>query len=247
MFQAIANAETIQETLEPVSVFVDECKIHLNEDGLAIRAVDPVNVGMVDLELAASAFESYEADGGLPGVNLSRLEDVAGMMTAGQLLRMELNEETHKLHLDTDGLEYTLAPIDPASIREEPDLPDLDLPARVVLEGADIDRAVKATDMVSDHIRIGVDDETETVYIDAGGDTDDVHFELGRADVIDLEAADARSIYSLDYLNDLNRAQAGDGEVTVDLGEEFPLEMAFEIAEGQGHVTNILAPRIQSE
>jgi len=34
-----------------VSVLVDECKIHLEEDGLEIRAVDPANVGMVDLSL----------------------------------------------------------------------------------------------------------------------------------------------------------------------------------------------------
>ncbi|NIS33632.1 MAG: DNA polymerase sliding clamp [Actinobacteria bacterium] len=247
MFKAIVDAETLQEALDSVSVLVDECKIHLNEDGLAIRAVDPANVGMVDLELAAEAFESYEADGGLIGVNLSRLEDIAKMANAGQLVQLELDEETRKLHIHTDGLEYTLALIDPDSIRKEPDLPDLDLPARIVLEGAHIDRAVKAADMVSDHIALGVDEDDETFYVDAEGDTDDVHFELARADLIDLEAGAARSLFSLDYLKDMNKAIPKNGEVTVDLGEEFPVEMAFEIAEGQGHVTYLLAPRIQSD
>ncbi|MFB6361378.1 MAG: DNA polymerase sliding clamp [Halobacteriales archaeon] len=247
MFKAIVDAETLQEALDSVSVLVDECKIHLNEDGLAIRAVDPANVGMVDLELAAEAFESYQADGGLIGVNLSRLEDIAKMANAGQLVQLELDEETRKLHIDTDGLEYTLALIDPDSIRKEPDLPDLDLPAHIVLEGSNIDRAVKAADMVSDHIALGVDEDTETFYVDAEGDTDDVHFELGRADLIDLTVGPARSLFSLDYLKDMNRAIPKNGEVTVHLGEEFPVEMEFEIAEGQGHVTYLLAPRIQSD
>ncbi|MFB6354370.1 MAG: DNA polymerase sliding clamp [Halobacteriales archaeon] len=247
MFKAIVDAETLQEALDSVSVLVDECKIHLNEDGLAIRAVDPANVGMVDLELAAEAFESYQADGGLIGVNLSRLEDIAKMANAGQLVQLELDEETRKLHINTDGLEYTLALIDPDSIRQEPDLPDLDLPARIVLEGSNIDRAVKAADMVSDHIALGVDADEETFYVDAEGDTDDVHFELARADLIDLEPGQARSLFSLDYLKDMNKAIPKDGEVTVNLGEELPVEMAFEIAEGQGHVTYLLAPRIQSD
>ncbi|MGM0399206.1 MAG: DNA polymerase sliding clamp [Halobacteriota archaeon] len=247
MFKAIVSADTLRTTLDSVSVLVDECKIHLNEAGLAIRAVDPANVGMVDLELDATAFESYEADGGLIGVNLTRLEDIAGMADAGQLVQLELDEETRKLHIKIDGLEYTLALIDPDSIRQEPDLPDLDLPARIVIEGRDIDRAVRAADMVSDHIALGVDASEELFYVDAEGDTDDVHLELGREDLIDLESGDAHSLFSLDYLKDMNKAIPKDGEVAVDLGEEFPVKMHFEIAEGLGQVTFMLAPRIQSD
>jgi proliferating cell nuclear antigen len=247
MFTAIVSAETLRTTLDSVSVLVDECKIHLTEDGLEIRAVDPANVGMVDLELEAAAFESYEADGGVIGVDLSRLEDIASMADSGQLVQLELDEETRKLHIQIDGLEYTLALIDPDSIRQEPDLPDLDLPARIVIEGRDIDRAVRAADMVSDHIALGVDTEAEHFYVDAEGDTDDVHLEFGAGDLIALELGDAHSLFSLDYLKDMNKAIPADGEVEIELGEEFPVKMHFDIAEGLGKVTYMLAPRIQSE
>jgi proliferating cell nuclear antigen len=247
MFNAIVSADTLRTALDSVSVLVDECKIHLEEDGLAIQAVDPANVGMVDLSLSATAFESYEADGGVIGVNLSRLEDIAGMAEAGQLVHLELDEETRKLHIAIDGLEYTLALIDPDSIRQEPDLPDLDLPAEIVIEGRDIDRAVTAADMVSDHIALGVDADAEHFYVDAEGDTDDVHLELDREDLIDLQAGDAHSLFSLDYLQDMNRAIPKDAEVTMELGEEFPIKMHFDIAEGEGAATYLLAPRIQSD
>jgi len=246
MFNAIVSADTLQAALDSVSVLVDECKIHLEEDGIEIRAVDPANVGMVDLQLEAAAFESYEADGGLIGVNLSRLEDIAGMAQADQLIHLELDEETRKLHIAIDGLEYTLALINPDSIRQEPDLPDLDLPARIVLEGRDIDRAVTASDMVSDHIALGVDADADLFYVDAEGDTDDVHFELAAADLIDLTPGDAHSLFSLDYLKDMNKAIPGDAEVTMELGQEFPVKLHFEIAQGQGRVTYMLAPRVQN-
>ena len=247
MFKAIVSADTLGTALDSVSALVDECKVHLNEDGLAIRAVDPANVGMVDLTLAADAFESYEGDGGTIGVNLTRLEDIVGMADAGQLVQLDLDEETRKLHIQIDGLEYTLALIDPDSIRQEPDIPDLDLPATIVLEGRDIDRAVKAADMVSDHIALGVEEDDELFYVDAEGDTDDVHFELAREDLIDLTAGPAHSLFSLDYLKDMNKAIPNDGEVTIELGEEFPVKLHFEIAEGNGEVTYMLAPRIQSD
>jgi len=247
MFKAIVGAETLRGALDSVSVLVDECKINLNEDGLAIRAVDPANVGMVDLTLDVEAFESYETDGGVIGVNLARLEDFVGMADSDQLVQLELDEETRKLHVRIDGLEGTLALIDPESIREEPDIPDLDLPATIVVEGRDIDRAVKAADMVSDHIALGVDADEEVFYVDAAGDTDDVHLELTREDLIDLVAGEARSLFSLDYLKDMNKAIPKDAEVTMELGEEFPVKMHFDIAEGMGHVTFMLAPRIQCD
>ncbi|QHS18159.1 DNA polymerase sliding clamp [Halopenitus persicus] len=247
MFKAIVSASTLQDALESVSVLVDECKIRLNEEELAIRAVDPANVGMVDLSLEAAAFESYEADGGVIGVNLARLQDIAGMANSGDLVHLELDEETRKLHIEIDGLSYTLALIDPDSIRQEPDIPELDLPAEIVLEGAQIDRGITAADMVSDHIRLRVDEAAEAFSIEAEGDTDDVDLNLERDDLIDLTAGPADSLFSLDYLKDMNKAIPKDAEVVVELGEEFPVKLHYSFAEGMGNVTFMLAPRIQSE
>jgi len=247
MFKAIVSASTLRDALDSVSVLVDECKVRLNEDGLSIRAVDPANVGMVDLSLEAAAFESYEADGGVIGVNLARLEDIAGMGNAGDLVHLELDEETRKLHIRIDGLSYTLALIDPDSIRQEPDIPDLDLPAQIVVEGNQLDRGITAADMVSDHINLRVDEDAETFHIEAEGDTDDVDFEMGPDALIDLEAGPADSLFSLDYLKDMNKAIPGDAEVTIELGEEFPVKLHYGFAEGMGNVTFMLAPRIQSD
>ncbi|WP_049986730.1 DNA polymerase sliding clamp [Halobellus rufus] len=247
MFKAIVSASTLQDALDSVSVLVDECKIRLNEDELSIRAVDPANVGMVDLSLDAAAFESYEADGGVIGVNLAKLEDFVGMASGDQLVELELDEETRKLNIRMDGLSSTLALIDPDSIRQEPDIPDLDLAAEIVLEGAQLDRGIKAADMVSDHVRLRVDADDEAFHIEAEGDTDDVDFELDAGDLIALTAGSADSLFSLDYLKDMNKAIPKDAEVTVELGEEFPVKIHYAVAEGQGNITYMLAPRIQSD
>ena len=247
MFKAIVSASTLRDSLDAVSVLVDECKIRLNEEELSIRAVDPANVGMVDLTLEAAAFESYEADGGVIGVNLTRLEEVAGMANADDLIHLELDEETRKLHIEIEGLSYTLALIDPDSIRKEPDIPDLDLPAEITLEGAQLNRGITAADMVSDHIRLRVDETDETFHIEAEGDTDDVDLQLESEDLIALTAGPADSLFSLDYLKDMNKAIASDAEVRVELGEEFPVKLHYEFAEGLGNVTFMLAPRIQSD
>jgi len=180
-------------------------------------------------------------------VNLDRLNDIAGMADSGQLINMELDEETRKLHIKIDGLEYTLALIDPDSIRQEPDIPDLDLPTEIVTEASELQRGIKAGDMVSDHIRLRSEHDSEEFYISAEGDTDDTNLTLTREDLIDLVPGDSDSLFSLDYLQDMVKAMPKDVAVTLELGEEFPVKLHFDYADGTGNATYMLAPRIQSE
>lgn len=245
---ATIRAGTLKTTLNSVSVLVDECKIHFDEEGLAIRSVDPANVGMVTLLLEPEAFESYNPSGDVLGVDLTRLLDILGMAEGSdELVNITYDQHTKKLLVQMNGLEYNLALIDTDSIREEPDIPDLDLPATIVMKGRDLNRGIKAANMVSDHITLQVNENTEQFIMSARGDTDEIELDLEEDDLIDFIVGSADSMYSLDYLSDMNKAIPRDAEVTMELGDSFPAKMHFPFANGAGHTTYILAPRIQSD
>ena len=247
-FSAIADAGVLQTFIEAQRTIVNEAKLHLDEDGLHVTAVDPANVAMVDASVDAAAFEAYDATGGLIGVDLSRLEDVLGFANAGDLVHLELNAETRKLEIEVDGLSYTLALIDPQSVRQEPDIPELDLSARVVFEGAELTRGIDAVDLVTDHIRFEADPDSKEFAISGEGDTDDVSVTLDREDLIDAQVDDgAASLFSLDYFKDLKSAIPGDAEVKMRLGTEFPVKTSFTTEEGTVDVLYMVAPRITSE
>ena len=247
-FSALASVDTLQDALDPVSALVDECKIRLNEDGLSIRAGDPAYVGMVDMHLTTSGFEAYEADGGVIGVSLDRLEDVLSMGDSGDLVSLDLNEQTRKLDIHISGLSYTLALIDPDSIRQEPDIPELELPARLVLTGDDIDYGITAADLVSDHITLRADETAEEFHIEAQGDTDDVDLTFANDDLLAGSVDEAaESLFSLDYLKDMSRAMDTDAEVSLLLGSEMPVKLRYSRNNGFVEVVYMLAPRIKSE
>lgn len=249
MFKATIRASKLEQLTDAVSTLVDECRFTLSDEGIQTRAVDPANVGMVDSVLKKEAFEQYDADGGVVGIHLTKLENFADMADSDDLIQLELDEETRKLHIQIGGFEGTMALIDPDNVREEPDIPDLDLNADVTLYGSDINRAVKAADMVSDHVALGVDADEAEFYVDAKGDTDDVHLEIGEDELVALETdGDARSLFSLGYLKDMNKAIEKDTEVRLELGEEFPVKMHFANDEdGHSPTTFMLAPRIQND
>jgi len=247
-FEAIISADTLATYVDVLRTIVDEAKLHVDEDGLRTKAGDPANVAMQSISLDAAAFESYEADGGVLGVNLGRLDDVVGMASAGELVHLELDEETRKLQIAHGGLSYTLALIDPDSIRAEPDIPELDLSTHLVLEGRHLSRGAKAADLVSDHIEYRSDADETAFIIAAEGDTDDTELAVGQEDLIQAQIPEAEhSLLSLDYVKDLLKPIDDDTEVTIELGTEFPVKWHYEFATGHGEVTSMLAPRIQSD
>jgi len=247
-FHAIIEQATLRDALNATNAIVEECKLNTTPDGIQITAVDPANVAMVDLSINESAFESYAADGGTLGVNLERLLDVVGMGDSGDLVQLELDQETRKLDIEISGLSYTLALIDPDSIRQEPDIPDLDLYATLVFEASTLSRGLTAADLCSDHVQLSADPAAEAFHIAAEGDTDDVDLEVDSDELLSAQVnGDCESLFSLDYLTDMERPIGSDTEVSLRLGSEMPIKLRYSLAEGGVSVTNMLAPRIDSE
>ena len=245
MFKAVIGAEKLKDSIESVSTLVDEARFRLTPQGLSVKAVDPSNVAMVSFDLSKDAFDSFEATEGELGIDLTKLNGVMEMADKSDVIELELDEAAHKLIVRMRGLAYTMSLLDPSSIRKEPKVPTLDLPAHIVIRGEDIKRAVKAAEKVSDYMSMGV--RGDIFFMEAQGDTDSVLVELKKDQLIGLEASDAKSLFSLDYLSDLSKILAKSNEVTIDLGKDFPLKIRVKIAQGHGDVSYMLAPRVESE
>jgi proliferating cell nuclear antigen len=240
MFKAAINAEVFKDAIEAVSTLVDEAKFRITKDSISARAVDPANVAMVAFDLNAKAFDTFEATDGEIGIDLVRFMDILGMTARDDRLELNLNEETRKLEIRTGGLAYTLSLLDPSSIRKEPKVPTLELPAKIVLNGAELKRAVKAAEKVSDHMAL--------FYVEAEGDLDKVRLEIPESSLISLQSTgNVRSLFSLDYLNDIVKSLGKAEQVNIDLGSDYPVKLTFSIASGNGSVIYLLAPRIESE
>jgi proliferating cell nuclear antigen len=247
---ATVEADELDDFVNNISVLVDECKIRTSPDGLRVRAVDPANVGMVDAELDAEAFEGFDTTTGVLGVDLGRFEEVVSLADSGDLVTMEYDTETRKLHIATNGVEYTLALIDPDSIRQEPEIPDLDLPCSLEVETSDINRGIKAADMVSDHIAFKTEraHSGDQFIIEAEGDTDDIELELGNEDLVSSSiGGDVASLFSLEYMKDIKKALPTTGSVGMEMGDEFPIKIRFSNEEETQDVEFMLAPRINSD
>ena len=243
--------DNIQESIGVVKAFTDESRLYFSDYGLYGVVQDEASVAMSQINLSDTAFTSYGADASddesvLFGADLSRLYEVVGMASSGDTIHMTLPDR-HSMSMEAGGLSYNLTGINTDTIRQEPEIPDLEFDTDAIGVPADeLSRAVKAADMVSDHVAFEADADEGTLHITAEGDTDSVSIELtDECESLDIES-DTRGLFSVGYLQNAIRAIPSDAAVRIRSKTDFPLQIDFTVAEGHGDATVIIAPRIEN-
>jgi len=244
MFKASITSQKLVECIDALKALVAEAEFSMKPEGIYVAAVDASNVAMVTLDLASKAFESYEATEMVLGIDLKKMDGILEMSVKDEIVGLEVDEVSHKFIIKMKGLAYTMSLLDPASIRKLSKIPKLDLPGSVRFRGEDLRRGIKATKKVGDFVYIGI--SGKGFFIEGIGDTDSVKLELTRDEVIEMRYADVKAMFSLDYLLDISKVSSKAAEITLELGTDFPLRIKHKVADGNGDMMYILAPRVES-
>ncbi|MDD5187282.1 MAG: DNA polymerase sliding clamp [Methanoregula sp.] len=247
MLNATIDADILKEAIDAISALVPECRLHTAEDGISTRAVDTANVAMIALTLKKEAFDSFTATTSEMGIDISKMKNIFNMAGKGDLISIELPDNAQKMAISVHGYHYSITLLDTNTIRKDPNSPTINLPGKVVIAGEDLNNAIKAAAVISDKIAMGINAKDETFFLIAEGDTDHIQRAFSKDEVKSLVPAEARSLFSLDYLKDMGRVMNKAAEVEVYLGIDHPVRFSFDIAGGNGHVEYLLAPRIEAD
>lgn len=247
MLKATIDADIFREAIDAISALVPECRLHTADSGLSTRAVDTANVAMVSLELKKEAFETYKATKSQLGVDISKMKNIFNMAGKGDMISLELAENAQKMQVSVHGYHYSITLLDTNTIRKDPNPPTINLPGKLVIAGEDLNNAIKAAAVISDKIAMGINAKDQTFFMIAEGDTDNIRREFSKDELRSLSGNESRSLFSLDYLKDMGKVMSRSPEVEVFLGIDHPVRFAFDIANGNGHVEYLLAPRIEAD
>lgn len=245
MFQAKIRSDTLKGIVNIISTLVDEAKFNIQPDGMNLKAVDPAHVAMIDLSVKKEAFEEYVADETKMGVDLDKIKDVLKLAASGDMIEMTQDEEKSRLVLKVGNIVRRMNLVDTSSMAD-PRVPELNLPAYVELAVGEIQKGIKAAESVSDHIALTADGDTFELFSE--GDTDSVNLKLDKSQLVDIKTdGKARSLFPLDYFSNLVKAIPSDTNVRINLGNNYPVKIMFNLADGNGQVGYLLAPRIESD
>ncbi len=247
MFQGKIKADFIKTIIDATAILVDEAKFRLTGDGIYGRTVDPAHVGMIDFKLNKEAFDEYNCQEETEiGVDLDKLKSTLKIAASEDLVNLEYNKDEGRLIVTIGNLKRKLALLDTTEMADTK-IPSLDLPAEIVVPTVELWQAIRAAEAISDHITLIADKDGFQMI--AEGDTDVVELKLSKEQLYSLKCEErVRSMFPLDYLSDMIKVARGKSdEITINLGNDYPVRLSFEMAGGYIKIVYLLAPRIESE
>jgi len=245
MFNAKVKSEVLKGIIDVTSPLVNEVKFNINSKGISLRAVDPAHVAMVDLSIDNKAFEEFKASDMELGIDMDKLGSIMRLSNSGDMVALDYDEETNRLIVKIGNLVRKMGLIDTAGM-PDPKMPNLNLPAKIVLKASELTQGVRASEAVSDHLALTVNKDNFELF--AEGDTDTVNLKLPKDLVLELNASSkCKSLFSIDYFSNMIKPVRGEDPITIMIGNDNPIKVEFDIADKKGHVTYLLAPRIESE
>lgn len=246
MIRAKLSAGELNNALEAVTVLVDTATVNFGPDGLSIETVDPANVAAVSLSLLSGAFSEFEGCETQISVDVARLARITREIHNAQPVELIYDSNTHELQLDSGSYEFDLSLIDSESVHSGQRAADIEPPGKVTIDAGELYQAITLADMFSDELILGIDAKRDVFYINASGDTDSMAVSFDRQEdaIVEMEAQKAHTIFSLEYLSDMVQVIPQNNDVRLELGEEYPARINFDIAGGEGRVAYGLAPRV---
>ena len=245
MFNAKVKSEVLKGIIDVTAPLVNEVKLNISSKGISLRAVDPAHVAMVDLVVNKKAFDEYKADDQELGIDIDKLGSIMRLSSTGDTVNLEYDEKANRLIVTIGNLVRKMALIDTAGM-PDPKMPNLNLPAKVMLKASELTKGVRASESISDHLALSIN--TDSFELFAEGDTDTVNLKLSKDLVEEIKTTEVcKSLFSIDYFSNMIKPVKSDEVITIMLGTDNPTRVEFDIADKKGHVIYLLAPRIESE
>ncbi|MGQ9582411.1 MAG: proliferating cell nuclear antigen (pcna) [Thermoplasmatota archaeon] len=245
MFKARLKADVLKDVITVVGTLVEEVKLNVSSEGISLRAVDPAHVAMVELSLKAGAFEELKASACELGVDIEKFREILKLARAGSVIKLNHDEDKNKLVVSLENLTRRMSLVDTAGM-SDPKVPNVNLPAKVIIKTEELGQGIRASESISDHIALIA--TPEYFELSAEGETDSVSLKLPRDLLEVLETKDTvKSLFSLDYFSNMIKSVGATPTVNLNLGTDYPVRIEFDIAGGEGHVKYLLAPRIENE
>jgi proliferating cell nuclear antigen len=245
MFQAKLKSETLKGVVDVVSTLIDEAKFKIDANGITLKAVDPAHVAMIDLIIDKGAFEQFSADETEIGLDLDKLREVIRLSKAGDTIEMKHDEERGRLIISVGNVTRRMSLVSTEGMADTK-VPNLTLAAKVAVNVEELQRGIKASESISDHIALTITPEQFELLSE--GDTDSVTLKLPKDLLVSLDCKESiRSLFPMDYFANMVRAIPAGTVVVINLGNDLPVKIEFDFASGKGKVKYLLAPRIEND
>ncbi len=243
----LKNADVFKKSMEAIAVLIDEAELVVSSNGLELKATDPSQISMVDFAMPKSAFSKFDASDMRLGLDLDYLNQVLSRAASGDELVLSVDDKKAFLTVAFNGHAKRAfqVPLIDISTSEVPN-PRIEFDAEMVVAANFLQSAFKDAALISSHVVLGCSEDKFYVKANSSKGNLNEDVKTNKTSLPELRVKrECKSMFPLDYLQDMLKAAGGDVKVNLYLKSNAPVRVSYSI--GEAGINYFLAPRIESQ
>ena len=248
MFKAlIQDISVLKDSLDAISLLINEGTFKVTKNGLDLIAMDPASVAMVIFKIFPSAFLEYnfEEESEMT-INLPNFVSILKRARANDKIKLELSESKLKISMVGDfKRNFSIPLID--TPHGSHNMPSLSFKSKVELFANVLKDGVKDASMVSDCVVLEAN--ANSFVIKSFGDISETQLELAKdsPSLVSLETdGEQKSKYSIDYMEKILKGVKPTDKIVVNFSTDYPLRLDCNKID-KYQLSFILAPRVDTD
>jgi proliferating cell nuclear antigen len=245
MIQIKVDGKTIREFSNLILTLVQEARVDFKPDGISAKVMDPARVAMISIDVKREAFQEFDVNGeDSLGLDIEKMRNFLRLTDPTEII--DLKYDGKRISMKIGNLSAGIPIIDPSALTT-PKIPTIEPQDKIVTDLNQLSKGIKAAEGISEVVTFSIKSEELKIY--AKGETDSETTEMTIPKSLAKEfifTSDSKSSFALEYLTKFLRALESTEEVSIALGNDYPLRMEAPIMNGKGKVTFLIAPRIEN-
>jgi proliferating cell nuclear antigen len=244
----LAEPRLLKESVNIISELVNEVTLKIDQDKIAVIAIDPANVAMVDFKLLSSAFVEYSVPEPQElAINLDHLKQVLKRSKPADTISISLESEKNRLQIKLKGENSRTFNIPLINIEEnEQKIPNLQFKAKVILASSKFDDAVEDMSIVSESISLAAESSLFILRSESNMKDAKVEMPATQETLVTLQGDPLSSKYSIEYLKKVAKASKLADTVSLEFSDDYPLRAEYKLLD-KLRLSFIVAPRVSTD
>jgi len=243
----VEDIKNFKDAVNAVVNLIDEGSFDVGPGGMHLRAMDPSQIALVDLELPKEFFTGFDVDEKLVvSLNLTNFSKILSTARTGEKLSIGVNDDSSKLSLEFKGeskrrISVPLLDLNYSEVKE----PKVPFDAFVKLNAGALKGMLGDAGLLSSHVVFEASDLE--FIVEARGDSGDVRIETDKNSQIIKEFKvqnTARAMFPFEYLDNMTKSCSSDGLIELALKTDAPIRINYLV--GKAKLSYYLAPRVET-
>jgi len=235
----------VLETLtNAVSGISDEAMLKVRKEGISLEVIDKQKVTFVNVVLSKEAFESFDMPKCDLGLSFVRIKKFLRLVKPEDVVTFVYEPKKKRISLQVKELTQRM------SLKElninVPNLRSFDFKTDIEMETETLKKVIRMAENVASEILFTASPDNLT--FSSENQMDKVEMFIPGKELKNFKCEELlKSLYATEYLSMIVKAINKAENITISFGNDVPLKLVFDFANGYGTVMLMLAPRMRDD